>query len=326
MLLAAAFLTQDPRLFILAALPLGLAVIMFTVAAGLTLWRLPVAKTTRTMAYAVTGLAVALVLGLIMAVQRGVGRSLTALLLSAHPLWALTGGLFVLWIGVALQVLPMFQGVRPWPARAALWLGPTVLGLLVETLVAGAFHVRVLARAGQFAVAGVVGACGILVFQRLWTRTRRRADVMTYFWYTGLGSLLLASLLNMVMTLGVLHGSRWPLVLGILAILGAAVSFIAGMLYKIVPFLVWLHLQRSPSARAVLMSSVISERSGRYHLVMHSAALGVTVLAAFQPSAVAAAGALWVLCGAVFGMNVWHAGRFYAIHAESLGSVHDATL
>ncbi|MHB8253025.1 MAG: hypothetical protein ACYDEV_04865 [Acidiferrobacter sp.] len=312
-LLAVAFIMQKPLLFDVAAVPLGCAVIAFIVPTGVTLRKLPKQRTLTAMRYALAGLAVALIMGLVMAVQRGGGQSLSVSLMALHPLWALVGGFLVLWGGVALQVLPMFQGVRPWSKQASSWVGPALLGLLTMVLWASAAGwPSAFEKAGLLAMAVIAGFYGVLILQRLWTRGRRRRDPMTYFWYLGLAGLLWACLLSIPLIFARTASPQWPIFFGVVVILGAAVPFISGMLYKIVPFLLWLHLQRKPGHAPVLMQAMIKERWIMAHFGAHVAALCVTLMAIHWPILWArAAGSLWILVGILLGVNLFSASLCY---------------
>ncbi|WP_297387924.1 hypothetical protein [Acidiferrobacter sp.] len=311
-LLAAAFLYGEASLFALAAIALALAAAVFTVPAVGVLWRLPRQKTMTPMLYAILMLAVALVLGLVLASEHATGAPISMGLLDTHPLWALVGGTFVLWAAVAAQVLPMFQGVHPWPARVSLGLGPLILGLLLATLAADAWADGVIRAVPRIALALVAATAAAHATYRLGTRTRRRADAMTIFWYMGLACLMGAAVVGGLMAAHLVTGLKGPLVFGFLAIAGAAVSLIDGMLYKIVPFLIWLHLQSQPRAPQVLMSSVIGERTIKRHAAIHAAALGLGLAAIGWPRALGeVAGAAWMADGMMLGGNLIMALVFY---------------
>ena len=64
--------------------------------------------------------------------------------------------------------------------------------------------------------------------------------------------------------------------------LGFALSVIHGMLYKIIPFLVWFHLFRGGIKKGVPnMKEIIPENWMWWHLRLHSVTLPVAVLAVF---------------------------------------------
>ncbi len=324
--LAAAFLDGRPLLFGLAAAPLALAAGAFTLSAAGALWRLPKQKTTTPMGYAVAMLGIALTFGLAMAAERAAGAPASATLIWAHPLWVLTGGIFVLWAAVAAQVLPMFQATRPWPARLSLGIGPLVFGLLLAALAAQVWARGTPEEAIEAGLGALVAAYAAFIGHRLWTRGRRRADAMTAFWYLGLASLMAAGVIGGLLAIGVLAGPRWPLAFGFLAIMGAAVSLMDGMLYKIVPFLVWLHLQRRPGHAPVLMSSAIGERAMKGHAALHLATVGLGLAAIASPRMFwGAAAASWVADGALLGVNLAAAQVFYRRASRAAGGIPHAT-
>ncbi len=311
-LLAAAFLQGEAPLFVLAAIALALPAVVFTASAGAVLWRLPSQKTLTPMLYAILMLGVALALGLVLASEHATGAPLSVGLLDTHPLWALVGGTFVLWAAIAAQVLPMFQGVQPWSARASLGLGPLVLGLLLAMLAANTWADGAMRAAPRIALALVVATTAARAAHRLATRSRRRADAMVIFWSMGLAGMMGAAVVGGLMAAHVVTGLKAPLLFGFLAIAGAAVSLIDGMLYKIAPFLIWLHLQRQPGAPQVLMASVIGERAIGRHAIVHAAALGLGLAAIGWPRAFGeAAGAAWMADGVALGANLAMALVFY---------------
>ena len=94
-----------------------------------------------------------------------------------------------------------------------------------------------------------------------------------------------------------------PLALGVLLIAGFALSAINGMLYKIVPFLAWYHLQEEMAAsgrKLPAVNKIIPERRARWQLGAHVAALLLLLGACYSPSLVRPAAAL--MCGACIGL------------------------
>lgn len=66
-------------------------------------------------------------------------------------------------------------------------------------------------------------------------------------------------------------------------------SFIAGMLYRIVPFLAWLHLQNLGLGRipAPNMAKILPESAGLRQMGAHAVALALLVAAVAFPEAMA---------------------------------------
>lgn len=317
--LAAAFLCRRPSLFMGAAILLGCATGAFLIPTAMALWSPTQHKTIFLMRYALIALAVALILGLAMAIARA--HASAAFLPLAHPVWAFTG-FFILWAGVAWQVLPMFQGVRSWSHRLGAWIAPALMGegVWVSWGLAG-YGPAGLVRALLLAMVGTIGLSAAFILKRLWSRGRLRRDAMTYFWYLALTSLIAACFIGVMLVLGYAQSPRWPLVFGVLALLGAAVSFIDGMLYKIVPFLVWMHLQRQHGRTSLLMQGVISGRRTMVHFAVHLLALVTLLIAIFWRPAAPLAAVLWVGAGADLGLNLASAALSYRRALRPLPSV-----
>jgi len=110
---------------------------------------------------------------------------------------------------------------------------------------------------------------------------------MLAFWRIGMASLLAACLLWIVrVALPQGMPASIDVLIGVLALPGFAGSIINGMLYKIVPFLAWFHLQSVTSAgRAVPnMKGILGEAEQRRQLTAHVAALGLLAAAAMGPT------------------------------------------
>jgi hypothetical protein len=141
---------------------------------------------------------------------------------------------------------------------------------------------------------------GLYALATLWLqsrRRRRRTDVSFAFWRMAMCALLVLVtswlLFEAFPRLG--QDARAPLWLGLLALPGVFLSVIMGMLYKIVPFLNWLHLQRSAGTTTAppTMNQMISHRSMHTQMLLHLAALGLLLAGVLWP--------LWVrLAGIAF--------------------------
>jgi hypothetical protein len=169
---------------------------------------------------------------------------------------------------------------------------------------------------------------GLVVFAlqtlRLQAQRRRKlADVTLDFWRLAMGSLLLSVLFWAV-------GQRFPdtaveLMVGLLFFVGFALSAVNGMLYKIVPFLIWLHLNNRLQqagqwqGKVPNMKQVIPERYARWQFRLHFSALVLLVAGLLLPGLPITAGSLlWLLSSLGLGWNLLAALRLYRrIVAES---------
>jgi hypothetical protein len=138
-------------------------------------------------------------------------------------------------------------------------------------------------------------AAGFAVFAvtTLWLQTKRRRklpDVLMNFWRGSMMSLLAAITLwlaaQIVPAIGDMRG--YGMLLGVLMIVGFAMSIINGMLYKIVPFLVWFHLQSKRGANGPTVPNVreiMPESRTRRQMWLHFTALAALLAAIIFPAA-----------------------------------------
>jgi hypothetical protein len=218
-------------------------------------------------------------------------------------------------LGAMMQLMPVLMGiVIPRPVffstivHTPLFLGSVCLGL----------------------------ACCLLIFAltTLWllhNRRRQLPDLMMNFWRLAMGSLVLLTLLWVITT--VLNLAIPVLLLGVLLIHGFAMTTINGMLYKIIPFLIWLHLsvhnknlrdrsERSSQVKVPHMRKIISETAGMWQFRFHLASLLLLVLATIWPQWFYYPAALmFAIAQAALLFNLLNAVRFYNARLTELSIV-----
>ncbi|MES2300380.1 MAG: permease [Pseudomonadota bacterium] len=237
-------------------------------------------------------------------------------LTNVHALWGLAGWVGLLIIGVAYQVIPMFQVTPPYPKRFARALAPALVVAVLARSARGTIGGS--GAHGLAALLDVALPCGYLVFAcaTLWLLSRRKRppDPTTWFWRVSMASLIACMVL--VLLPGPMGGEARPLLLGVLFVMGFAVSAINGMLYKIVPFLVWYHLQSSAVGAMHLVPGVkriLPDLLATWQFRAHCAALAMLLAAALDPPLWARPAALALCLSAAFLLhNVLHALRIYA--------------
>lgn len=290
--LSAAFLAATPLLFKLALLLLGGAFLWLLVACALGLWfSSGTSATLAAVRLALIALLLTAGLGLALASAFAWPLELPLMQLTRlHVLWGLLGWVGLLVIGVAYQVVPMFQVTPVYSPHLTRWLAPLLFALL---LLRSAIEMLSRGQPGLWAtLAALLIAIGFMLFSAatLYLQARRKrpkADVTILFWRTGLASLLLAAVLWMI-------GHRMPdmlapsaLTLGMLFIVGFAYSVINGMLYKIVPFLLWYHLQSQVTGRGMVpnVKLILPDAGAKRQFYAHLAALVLLVGATIWPAA-----------------------------------------
>jgi len=273
------------------ALPvLGTVLLLFSALVVITLRRsLPQNMTARAMRLAALMLAATVMLGLILLSNHAFGWWLNARqrLANLHLTLGLLGWVGLLIMSVAYQVVPIFQLTPAYPVKLTRWLARILFILLLALFPASYWP------ALRIAIE-ILLASGFAIFAltTLWLQTKRRRklpDVSLDFWRGGMISLLLAIALWFSAQIDVAIGvmQSYGMLLGMLMIVGFAMSVINGMLYKIVPFLVWFHLQRRRGAMGPKVPNVreiLPESRTRRQMWLHFAALCSLLAAVIFPA------------------------------------------
>ena len=330
--LPAAFLTMEPLLFQLAVVLLASGFSWLLAACWPGLWHVVAPSATlKSIRLALLALLVTVGLGLTLAGAFAWSANLPLMQLTdLHAGWGLGGWVGLLVIGVAYQVVPMFQLTPIYPPRVTRWLA----GLLFLLLVAWTIGTTTAsAPAWAQALPGVLAAAGyaafaILTISLLWRRKRPTAEPTTLFWYLGLASLLAGAALWAAGSWlpGNAGHSSFAITVGVLLIVGFASSTINGMLYKIVPFLVWYHLQTRLVAgpvKAPNVRQVIAPGATRGQFASHALALLLLLAATIWPAQLARlAAAAFLLSSGWLWVNLLSAFLLYRrrISAVALAS------
>lgn len=286
--LSGGFLLSNADLLHLASILLGLSFLVFIVASLVSLARAAARNATATaILLSVLALTAAVTLGIVLAQGHAGGWQLNyQKLAAAHISLALGGWVMLLIVGVSYQVVPMFQLTPNYPEWLSAGLAPALFTALLLNLAASYFEILPL---GIFAegLFWLCTACFALVTLKLQFQRRRRVtDATLNFFRLGMISLLCAASCAATALLAPAHEYFRQLSI-VIFILGFALSVIHGMLYKIIPFLVWFHLFRGGVKKGVPnMKEVIPEPWMWRHLWLHIATLLAAMLAFFWDAAV----------------------------------------
>ena len=327
------FLTSWGWLFGLAAFLLASGFGLFVGAFGAGLVRAhPVGDTTATLRLAALSLVATLVLGgiqlsLHLWPEAGLYQS------DQTQLHALVGGfgwVLLLVMGVSFQVIPMFHVAPAFPHWVCRRLTLVVFVTNAAVLLAGQ-SVAVYALPVTM-VATILYATEAL--KVLMARKRKLVDYTVRFWQLGLSQLIAASLLALGLIFTEVDAWRAPveLLLGLVFALGFALSVMLGLLQKIVPFLIFLHLQRmtlaNPQAAMVKlphMKALIPTERSRWQYRLQLLLLPCIYLAPWTPWMAVIAGLLLV---AAFGWlsyclwGAWH--QYQRVESEIQGLTNES--
>lgn len=320
-LLSLGFLTSDALLFKLALTCLAGGFLWLLAACSVGLWQIrqPTATVTA-IRLALAGLAVAVALGAAAASTFAWSLALPLVALTnLHAAWGLLAWVGLLTVGVAYQVVPMFQVTPVYPAFITRWLAWSILAGLCAWSVSGLLPAPA---SPVFDVAASMLLCAaFLVFGlgtlRLLGQRKRPPDATTLFWRTSLASLVAGALLWLA--------GRWmppgadpqwlPLSIGALFIVGFGCTVVNGMLYKIVPFLVWYHLQHqlgSHGRKAPNVRQIITDQSASRQFYVHLCAVVLIAAAPVWPEMLARLAALaFGISAGWLGLNLVRATRVY---------------
>jgi hypothetical protein len=316
-LLVAAFMVRLPGLFIAAAAGFSLALGVFSLIVGWALWRTPArGPTIVALRLALFGLLATLALGVALALGLAGRLALPLLpLTDVHAAWGLGGWALSLLAGVSYLVVPMFQLTPSYPAWLARGLPPALFALLLlwslqyETADSPASQLVLIVGLG-------IGAAFAAVTLHLQGRRRRKVSDLTLLFFRTAMLALLAVFFSFVVFAWLPElrlDPRTAVWSGMLVIVGVFISAVNGMLYKIVPFLNWLHLQNLYGLKAVppTMHQMIPEAAMRRQFRLHLAALALLLGAVWWPALARPAGLLFALSCAWLGWNLISAGRVY---------------
>lgn len=273
--------------FVLLAMSLG----YFIVSLMMVLWRDASGQQTRLpILMAVIAFAVLLIAGLLLlsgylwGVQLAIGKNLTNL----HASLGVFGWVLLLMMAVSFQVIPMFHVTPVFPRYWRIGLTVSLaLGLLVM-VIATLIHLDLYYIATFNASIGVLYA--LVSLSRLKQRKRKLPDVVINYWQLGFVCLIVGCVLIIALP----HCSpqlqpRLEVFLALVLGFGFITAVIQGMLLKIVPFLISLHLQpiamQNPSAMMLLPDHyrLVSRNQGKIQFRTYLLLLLSIVLSFFIP-------------------------------------------
>lgn len=278
---------------------LGGGVVLFFVAVIIALWRVKrVSATIIAIRLAVISLLITVLFGVLLGsgVLGRMGFGQIASLVDVHLAWGILGWVGLLLIGISYQVVPMFQVTPEYSPRLRQWLAPALFtGLLIWTLlmlgvIAGALSEIVTGVCMFFLLCGFV-LYAVATLRLQLQRKRRIPDITLLFWRTGMLFVPICVLIwaagNLSPAIG--NSPQLNLLLGVSLLLGVGMSVINGMLYKIVPFLSWFHLQNRQMSLMCMtvqvpnMKEFIPDKAARLQFHLYLLALLAMLLATLRP-------------------------------------------
>ena len=272
-LLSSGFLWSSKTLLVTGAILLCVGFGVFLVAAGVAISRASVPLET-TAQFGLGWLAIlpTALLGLlsVLALVGLVQLNDLQQLVSVHLSWGLLGWVGIVLFAVLFKLVPMFYVTREMPSLLRRLMPPAVVVLLMLFTLTLFFSVNVL---GMSLLANVALFCltTVVVFFVLHRRKRAIVDATLLFIWTGLACLLTAAVIWVL--------SEQEIAVGLLVLAGVGLTIPIGVIYKVLPFLCWYHLQGQQLKRNRFeyrlppMKHFIPERSAKRHYLVHMASI-----------------------------------------------------
>ncbi len=260
----------------------------------------------------ITGLFFALIITLMGAhllASYGVGKfsALHHVFANVHSVWAIFGFAGILIIGVAFHILPMFY-VAP---RFKRFCKKSVVMLITTGLILWLFlnlFFDFYSTIAKIWIALFFWAFATTVYLKLNARRRKVSDVTVWYWRSA----------AIFMTLGTFAWSindfldeKYIVIVSILIGGGFIFSIMSGMLYKIVPFLVWFHLNAKGYMSIPTMNDMIDKRLSKSQFILFILSLIGFILSFFIPSLLSVFAITFILSMAVLEYNIVSAVLIY---------------
>ena len=324
-LLVAAFWTSLPLLFGASAITLGMGIVIFVGAALHALHGAVAGGAVRHgLRMALVGLLVTAGIGLVNAIALGWPIDIALQqLTNVHLAWGFMGWAGVLLGVVGFVVVPMFQQTRQYPRWFTQWFAGAGAALVALWTMA---ELADYARTAVVLAIGVVllaASLALMTLKLLLASKRPSLDAVHILWRFGMANAVAACGLWLLAQVSatVAQWQGWPLLFGVLVLVGGFFSVIVGMLYKIVPFLVWLHLQNQGQGRMLApnIKKVLAEPHIRRHMWAHGMACGLLAMAVLWPPVfVYPAGLAMVVANAWLLRNLLAAVAVYRSHLAKI--------
>ncbi|MEA1892557.1 MAG: hypothetical protein U9N33_07600 [Campylobacterota bacterium] len=217
-----------------------------------------------------------------------------------HSVWGIFGFAGILIIGVTFQVLPMFY-VAPKFKKFCKKRVVTLIsiGLLLWLVTSIYFEpLSILAKAW---IALFFWAFATTVWIKLNKRRRPISDVTVWYWRTASIFLTLGSF---VWVFDEYFKNEYVVMVAILLGGGFILSIMIGMLYKIVPFLVWFHLNAMGYMTIPTMNEMTNKTLAKIQFILFLASLVGFIFAFYIPMALSVSAGCFIVSMIILQYNV----------------------
>jgi len=224
-----------------------------------------------------------------------------------HMHFMLFGWITLLIMAVAFQVIEMFYVTPPYPDIVSKWFPLSVFSILVLQVPFYSLDKSIVTILDIF-IGGLLLIFAIITLKRLTQRKRPVADTTVWLWRTGLSSLALSVLFMILSIFSEVSGffDFSALLFGYFVI-----SIIIAMSYKIIPFLVWFHLNAKGVLESPMMGDIIQAKRTKWHLYLHWLLLATLSVSFFIPIFWKVTALVLMIESLLFGVNLFGAAKIY---------------
>jgi hypothetical protein len=222
------------------------------------------------------------------------------LLANIHSVWAIFGFSGLLIIGVAFQVLPMFYVApkfKKFCKRRVVYL--ISIGLIIWMFL-NIFY-EDYALYAKLWIATFFWAFATTVWLKFNKRKRPVVDVTVWYWRSASIFLTLGSFLWIF---DEFFKHEYIVMVGILIGGGFILSIMIGMLYKIVPFLVWFHLNGMGYMKIPTLTEMIDKDLAKVQFVLLLLSLIGFIFSFYMPELLSPSATLFIVSMIILEINV----------------------
>ncbi|QKF76818.1 hypothetical protein [Arcobacter defluvii] len=223
--------------------------------------------------------------------------------INIHILFGFFGFAFLLIMGVSFQVIPMFYVALDFPKFIQHKFPVLIFILLFISFLFFYFDINFLILKILF----VLLICFFTYFALKSLNNRKRPvfDVTLWYWKFSLISLFI----SMIIWLFDIFDTNY--VLAIIFAFGFLYSLLQGMVYKIIPFLSWFHLNSKGYFSIPTIREFIDEKYIRIHFFLHILSIIFFVIAYFQNIFIYFASIIFLISNILFFINSMIAVKKY---------------
>lgn len=226
---------------------------------------------------------------------------------NVHSVWAIFGFAGILIIGVAFHILPMFYVAprfKKFCKQNVVWI--ISMGLFLWLIFN--LYFEDYAIVAKILVALFFWAFATTVYIKLNARRRPISDVTVWYWKS---SAIFMTLGSFAWVINDFYDAKYIVVVSILIGGGFIFSIMSGMLYKIIPFLVWFHLNAKGYMSIPTMNEMIDKRLAKIQFILFIVSIIGFIISFFVPSFLAIFAVTFIISMIILEYNIVSAVLIY---------------